>query len=267
MISKSTIILCCVALGITLFVNSYTNTAQQGSNRASELKKNYGVAVQEITDVEQLPAFNVFRIKNGEISVLLTPPTNAQYLNYMDILEKALRRYPTDLIAKNLVTIYIGGGYRQNGGVITGLYEKGKIYLFYNHQEGDNSEIFLEQTFHHEFSSILIHAYDFPAFDWLKLNPPGFDYIINPVKINEYMNSGKSYQASEVQLKQGLVSSYGKANPENDINSYVELIFTQPEKMQALVKTYPVIRLKYNMIREFYISISPKFNTVFSAIR
>lgn len=56
------------------------------------------------------------------------------------------------------------------------------------------------------------------------------------------MNSIASYLPDTSQLAQGLVSSYGKANAENDINTYVELIFTEPERMQAYIRKYPVIK-------------------------
>lgn len=233
---------------------------------AASLKQLYGVSVQEISSIEHLPGLLQFSIKNNEASVKLVSPNREQYLDYLNIVEYALAKYPPALTSKHLEKIYIGGGLRKNGGVIAGLYDKKNIYLFYNHPDGDNSAIFLEQSIHHEFSSILFEAYDFPAFDWLKLNPPDFNYIINPVKINEYMNSIKSYHASESQLKQGLVSSYGMANAENDINSYVELVFTQPEKMKLYVGKYPVIAKKYRMVKDFYLTISPDFSSTFGKI-
>jgi hypothetical protein len=130
----------------------------------------------------------------------------------------------------------------------------------------DNSPVFLEQTFHHEFSSILIQSFDFPAFDWLALNPEGFNYIINPVKIDAYMNSIDSYEANEADLKEGLVSRYGKVNAENDINTYAELVFTQPEEMKLFINKYPVVMKKYQMLKKFYLSISPEFEAVFRLI-
>ncbi|PCJ15449.1 MAG: hypothetical protein COB04_13240 [Gammaproteobacteria bacterium] len=163
--------------------------------------------------------------------------------------------------------IYIGGSYRQNGGTVGGLYSNQNIYVFYEQSNEKNKAIYLKQTFHHEFSSILIQAYGFPAFDWLKLNNPDFDYLINPRKIHEYLRSISVYEASEAQLKQGLVSSYGKSNAENDINTYVEMIFTEPKKMSKLINTYPIIHAKYDMIKAFYLSISSGFEPVFSAIK
>ncbi|MCP4117008.1 MAG: hypothetical protein GY737_16710 [Desulfobacteraceae bacterium] len=268
MMNKRGIILYCMALGITLFVNPCSDDPQQDpSAMATAIRQQYGVSVEEINRVEQLPGSILSRLKHKEVAARLILATKAQYSNYMTILEKALSKYPPGLLAKHLDTIYVGGGYRENGGIVVGLYDKRKLYLFYNHQAGDNSAIFLEQTFHHEFSSILIYAYDFPAFEWLELNPKGFDYIINPVKINRYMNAIRSYHADRVLLEQGLVSSYGKANAENDINTYVELIFTRPQRMRAYVRKYPVTSKKYDMVKHFYLSISQQFDGIFSNIK
>jgi hypothetical protein len=115
-------------------------------------------------------------------------------------------------------------------------------------------------------TSFHLQTYDFPAFDWLALNPEGFSYIINPVKINAYMNSLDSYEADEATLKEGLVSRYGKVNAENDINTYAELVFTQPEEMKVFINKYPVVMKKYQMLKQFYLSISPEFEAVFGMI-
>ncbi len=40
------------------------------------------------------------------------------------------------------------------------------------------------------------------------------------------MKAIDSYEADEAALNEGLVSRYGKANAENDINTYAELVFT-----------------------------------------
>ena len=259
------VFLCSIALVAILFFTSCPDAVEQDAGaKCSQLKQEYGIAVKKIVRTDQLPSSIVFRQKNNEAEIELIPPSKNQFVNYLNILEGALGKYPPDLLAKHLDLVYIGGGYRENGGIITGLYEKRKLYLFYNHPQGDNSAIFLEQTFHHEFSSVLIQAYDFPVFEWLALIPKKFDYIINPVKINDYMNSVATYRPDKSQLEQGLVSSYGKANAENDINTYAELIFTEPKRMQTYINTYPIIKKKYALLKAFYLSISPHFGIFFT---
>ena len=250
-----------------VLIVSCSNSVTQIEAARSTIQQDYGISIQTLEAVTQLPRSVVARINNGETTVQLTQLNNGQYLSYIEIVKKALQKYPSDLIRKQLKTIYIGGPYQENDAIITGMYGQGVLYLFYNHSGGDNNPLFLEQTFHHEFSSILIHQYNFDAFGWLKLNPEDFSYIINPEKIDDYMNSIQSYEADDALLAQGLVSRYGKTNAENDINTYAELIFTQPEKMKNFITKYPVIAQKYQMLKRFYLSISPQFKPVFAMIK
>ena len=243
-------------------------SAKEGESQAivAKLKEKYGLAVHQLDDSNQLPSSVVFKIKNGEAVVKISPLKEGQFFNYLSVLQKALAKYPQSLIRNTLTDVYIGGPYTENDAIIVGMYERTKLFLFYNHKEGNNAPLFLEQTFHHEFSSILIQRYDFPAFDWLKLNPKDFSYIINPKKIDEYMNSVGTYAADKAMLEQGVISAYGMVNAENDINTYAELIFTQPDKMKQYINTYPVIAKKYQMIKKFYLSLSPQFKAIFSLI-
>jgi hypothetical protein len=254
------------AILLILFVSTCGGNAGNIRDISAKISSDFGVESRCLKQTELLPRSVIFKIRNGESAVKVSPIDDAQYLAYLKVVQKALLKYPPALIKKHLKNLYIGGPYQENDALITGMYEGNKIYLFYNHKFGNNSSLFLEQTFHHEFSSILIQNYDFPAFEWLKLNPKDFKYIINPVKIDAYMNSIDSYEADEAALKEGLVSRYGKVNAENDINTYAELVFTQPEEMKMFIKKYPVVMKKYQMLKQFYLSISPEFKTVFGLI-
>jgi hypothetical protein len=80
------------------------------------------------------------------------------------------------------------------------------------------------------------------------------------------MKAIDSYEADEASLNEGLVSRYGKVNAENDINTYAELVFTQPEAIKNFIKKYPLMMNKYQILKQFYLSISPEFETVFNQI-
>lgn len=257
-----------MALVLVFFLLACTEkTTPQASTLLSKIKQNYGVSVEKLVTMDQLPQSIIYKIQHKEIIIQYIPPTTTQFDRYVTLVNRALAKYPPALIRKHLKQIRVGGEYLEDGGIITGMYDRDRLFLFYNDKNGDNSDLYLEQTIHHEFSSILIKDYNFPAFDWLKLNPSDFRYIIKPSEINAYMNSVESYNASEAQLKQGLVSCYGKANAENDINSYAELIFTKPETMKEYIRKYPRISRKYEMIKQFYLSISPRFNIVFNSVK
>jgi hypothetical protein len=256
-----------ISIVLLLFiVIACSNGTGNDEDFAAQLLRDYGITSHRIFNQTQLPDLVIYRIENNEATVELSPIDDAHFQTYLKLVQKALLKYPIEIVKKEIKALYIGGPYQENGGVITGMYERDKIYLFYNHNSGDNSPLFLEQSFHHELSSILIRDYAFPAFDWLALNPEGFSYIINPIQIDSYMNSIDSYDANDSILKQGLVSTYGKVNAENDINTYAELVFTQPEKMKKYITKYPVVSKKFHMLKQFYLSISPEFGAHFNLI-
>lgn len=255
-----------VAIFAVAVLCACSNHDAQSRMIISEIKQQYGLDIVRLRDKKDLPSSVVFKMKDGEEHVEISKLGDRLYFTYLNILKRALGKYPSDLIKNTLTKVYIGGPYSENDAVIVGMYEKTNIYLFYNHKWGDNTPLFLEQTFHHEFSSILVKQYNFPAFDWLKLCPPTFSYIINPKKIDKYMNTVGSYAATESMLRDGVVSAYGMVNAENDINTYAETIFTQPEKMKEYIARYPVIAKKYKMLEKFYLDISPEFIKIFSLI-
>lgn len=251
---------------LVLLTAACTEGVSSGQEISEQLSREYGIVVHRLDRENQLPNSVAYRISTGETAVKLGQIDHKRYQAYLGLLQKALLKYPASLIAKEIKAIYIGGPYQENGAIITGMYEKNSVYLFYNHDAGDNSPAFLEQSFHHEISSLLIKDYGFPAFDWLELNPEGFSYVINPVAIDEYMNSVKSYEANDKDLAQGLVSTYGRVNAENDINTYAELVFTQPAKMKKYVEAFPAVARKFQLLKKFYLSISPEFEDTFSSI-
>ena len=229
----------------------------------NNLKNKYGIYIGVLDSDVQLPKSVLAKAERGETTVHLSSLDDAEYYEYLEVISSALSKYPEKVIFNNIDRIYVGGPYKEGGAVIAGMYEGKSLYLFYRQVDWENKDLFLEQTLHHELSSVLIREYGMDAFAWIGMNPDGFSYIINPREIDEYMSASGSYDADEGLLEQGLVSSYGKTNAENDINTYAELVFTEPQKMMLLVEKYPVVARKYRFLKRFYLSISPDFKSIF----
>jgi hypothetical protein len=141
------------AIILVLFVSACSGDAGDSSKISAKIYSHFGVESHRLEQQDQLPQSVIFKVKEGESTVKLSPIDNDRYLAYLKIVQKALFKYPPALIKKHLKDLYIGGPYQENDAIITGMYEYNKIYLFYNHGSGNNSPLFLEQTFHHEFSS------------------------------------------------------------------------------------------------------------------
>jgi hypothetical protein len=66
--------------------------------------------------------------------------------------------------------------------------------------------------------------------------------------------------------ERGLIRQYAETGLENDFNTYAEVIFTKPKKMKKLISDYPIIKRKYEVFKDFYLSIDKDFAPVFDKI-
>ena len=51
---------------------------------------------------------------------------------------------------------------------------------------------------------------------------------------------------------QGFINNYAKTNPENDFNTYAEILFAEPEKIRMLSEAYPLIKTKLQYVKSIY---------------
>ena len=78
--------------------------------------------------------------------------------------------------------------------------------------------------------------------------------------------SGRDLQSNESLYKLGLIEQYGYSGLENDFNLYAEMLFVDPQKLKKLISQYPAIAKKYQVLKEFYISINDSFIPVFNSM-
>ncbi|MBK8608276.1 MAG: hypothetical protein IPN82_16230 [Chitinophagaceae bacterium] len=171
----------------------------------------------------------------------------------VDTLEitKAFGVYPDELLQKNISTIFVAGTIRCYGVSYYGTNSNKNIYIALQ----GNQEVL--QTFHHEFSSILLRNY--PAYfnktAWLRLSPELFN-----------TSSAKAIKAGYSQtvfdssmLAKGYISSYSLSNYENDFNLYAEHLLSGSKTFWEYVDRYEKIRKKTDLIIEFYHKLNPLF--------
>ena len=235
-----------------------------GDYRATlkECEKRYGVEI--VSEVG--PDFILELWRQPPSNGRAAPISDFELSRYSRILPVVLGRYPPDVITRNLDSIRLSELLTFHdvdyGGTSLGTV----LYLTSAGRSQGFDELYIEQLFHHEFSSILMRNYDFPAEQWSAANPLGFEY---PSGIDDAL------QAIEIQLStsgsaelygQGFLSEYGRSSLENDMNLYAEMIFTDPQRMKELIAAYPPTRTKYLLLKDFYLGVSPEFSEVFAPI-
>jgi hypothetical protein len=135
------------------------------------------------------------------------------------------------------------------------------VYLTDDGEKNGYNDLYLEQTFHHEFSSILYRNYTSFLNEraWLAANPPGFDYIDPENGVGAIRNNQSSQELDTALCKKGFLTQYSESGMENDLNTFAQHIFSPSPGFWDLVDNYPRIATKFNLLVLFYNSISPLF--------
>jgi hypothetical protein len=115
------------------------------------------------------------------------------------------------------------------------------------------SDDYLKKTIHHEFSSILIHNNSFPVKNWMAVLPNDFSYAKSVEQEVTAINSGWKPETPAPEIfEKGFLTKYGMSTMENDINTYAEMLFTEPERLKNLAREYIDIERKYAILTAFY---------------
>jgi hypothetical protein len=123
------------------------------------------------------------------------------------------------------------------------------------------TDLYLEQTFHHEYSSILYRNH--PAFldeaAWNKINGAGFEYTDPENGVGAIRNNESSQDLDTALCQKGFLTQYSLSGIENDINTFAQNIFCPSEGFWEIVERYPIIKNKVVLLIDFYNKIDPLF--------
>jgi hypothetical protein len=178
------------------------------------------------------------------------------------VIAKALDKYPQVIFEKNLKAVYflkdmkfydVGFGgtnsgdavYLTNEGIFTGFTNK-----------------YLEQTFHHEFSSILLRNY--PSFldtnSWKGANADDFIYNDPENGVGAIRNNQSSQELDSALCLKGVLTQYGGSSLENDVNTFAQNLFCPEKNFWLFVNRFPRINKKTMLLIKFY----GKINSIYT---
>ncbi len=124
---------------------------------------------------------------------------------------------------------------------------------------------FIARTFHHELSSLVRLAAPPDPAQWQAANPPGFSYESDG-QYRGMLRDGSSDATGPALYAEGFVRAYGKADPDDDWNTYAERVFTDGRAFAALIKDYPRMRVKTGLLVASYLKLAPGLAGYFDAI-
>ena len=177
----------------------------------------------------------------------------------------ALQKYPQPVLVASLRAVYFLKSMDMYNVGFGGTNSKTALYLTDDGESHGYTDSYLEQTFHHEFSSILFR--NFPekldTAAWKVAIVPGFDYN-DPYEGVGAIRKNESSQILDSALSaKGFLTQYALSGIENDINTIAQNLFRPEENFWGFVKYYPRIKKKVSLLISFYHKIDPAFTEAY----
>lgn len=190
---------------------------------------------------------------------------SAEIPRSVEVITKALHKYPAEVLSKELTGVYFLRSMKFYDVSYGGTNSTDAVYITNNGIMVGYTENYLEQTFHHEFSSILFrnHTNFLDTAEWKKNNKENFDYNDPENGVGSIRNNQSSQDIDTELCKQGFLTQYAMSSMENDINTFAQNIFCPSAKFRRAVEKYPRIRNKLKLLIGFYNKINPAFTEDF----
>lgn len=175
---------------------------------------------------------------------------------------KAIGKYPTQVMKDNLKAVYVLRSLNFYNVGFGATYYSDKLYIADDGVAMGYTDRFIEQSFHHEFSSILFFNYksDFSEEAWNYCNPAGFKYHDEATGgVEALKNNEDGTDFSSFYNAQGFIDQYAQSSMENDINELAQQLFSPDPGFWDMVDKYPQLKKKIRLLIGFYHKINPAF--------
>lgn len=177
------------------------------------------------------------------------------------IMVKALEKYPGASLRNDLKIVYFLKSMQFYDVGYGGTNSTDALYLTNSGVASGYTDLYLEQTFHHEYSSILYRNH--PSFinetAWKSANIAGFDYNDPENGVGAIRNNESSQDLDTALCRKGFLTQYSLSGFENDINTFAQNIFSPSEGFWQIADKYPRISKKLKLLIAFYNKIDPAF--------
>lgn len=180
--------------------------------------------------------------KGGQLS-------DTEIKRLVPLSKKFLSRYSSECIHKNLKNIFLLSELEFYGKSYGATNSRDSVYIKSKGVKRGFTNRFLEGIMHSEFSSILLRNHKFPKLKWKQTNRDSFSYVGSG---RAMLGEKDLYGTSEQLHIDGFLVKYSQSSLENDVNMYVDWIFTKPNELEKLAKKYPKIKIKKELVLKFY---------------
>jgi hypothetical protein len=176
------------------------------------------------------------------------------------IITRAIDKYP-ETVLHNLQAIYFLKQLKFYDVTYGGTNSTDRVYLVNQGISLGYTDKYLEQTFHHEFSSILMRK--FPQYldttAWKNANHITFIYNDPENGVGAIRNNQSSQELDSVLCRKGILTQYGGSSLENDVNTFAQNLFCPDKNFWYFVDHYPKIKKKTGLLIDFYTKLDSSF--------
>ena len=207
-----------------------------------------GISVKFEISPEMFPA----SWRSGEVDAQAEPIAGDQKARSVRAMDKALAKYPAELLSDNLTAIYFAKKLQFYGLSYGGTNSLDTVYIANRGAKAGFTDRFLEAAFHHEFSSILLrnHSDEFDYQAWTDSNRAGFSYHSDGT---EAVRSGQADTTFRPEFHaKGFLNEYATASVEEDFNTFAEAILLGERKFWKAVDLWPRVHTKAMIVIQFY---------------
>lgn len=168
------------------------------------------------------------------------------------VVSYALDKYPSSILKDNLKKVYIVQSLEFYGLPYGGTNSNDTVYLSNQGIRNGYTNGYLEQSFHHEFSSILLRnrLRSFPKAAWRACNDPDTPYQGNGTLAVRNGTADTRYR--EYWQERGFLAEYATASIEEDFNMMAGGLLTGEPQFWRAVEKYPRIKQKADLLISFY---------------
>jgi hypothetical protein len=183
----------------------------------------------------------------------------------INIVTTGLNKYPLKVLQHDLKIVYFLKSMQFYDLGYGGTNYDDALYITNEGIDSGYTDLYLEQTFHHEYSSILYrnHPSFFDETSWRTANFPGFKYTDPENGVGAIRNDESSLDFDTALCRKGFLTQYSLSGLENDMNTFAENLFSPAEGFWKIVEQYPGISRKVNILINFYNRIDSGFTATY----
>lgn len=241
---------------IELWSDRWCLVFENVEEKIEEIELQYGIDIKYDVGDNAIPEL----WKNPPSNGAATPITRYNLCRYFPVLSRELKKYPANIIRRDLSTIYLLSSLSFYGVQYGGTSIGNSIYLTGGARSEGYTDAYFASLLHHEMSSIFYRTYHFPKEAWSSINPENFFYAKTDNQVLKAIAKGDKLKNNTSLYREGFLSTYGYSTLENDFNLYTEMAFTHPQQLRSLVEKYSRVRQKADLMKSFYMKISEDFS-------